>query len=148
MVEIAGKRVYLDANALIGYAEDHPVFGPILEEVFKSLLDGSLELVTSELTVAEVLVAPLRDNNEGLVRTYEEIIQSRRNFRLVPVSLAILKQSAHLRADLGLKLPDAIHVATAISASCQILLSEDTRMKAPSAVAICRIADLRLGKEP
>lgn len=142
MVAITGKRVYLDANALIGYAEDHPIFGPILEAVFKSLLNDSVELVTSELTVAEVLVAPLRDKNDGLVRAYEEITQSRRNFHLVPVSLAILKQSARLRSELGLKLPDAIHVATAVSSSCHIFLSEDTRLKVPPTLTICRIADL------
>jgi predicted nucleic acid-binding protein len=44
-----------------------------------------------------------------------------------------------LRAQLKLRLPDAIHVATAVATGCSILLSNDRRLKVPDGVQALRL---------
>jgi len=148
MVELAGARIYLDANAFIAYAEDYPQFGSVLENLFRNLETNDIEIVTSELTVAELLVAPLRERRNDLVQEYEELTAPRPNFRRIPVSLGILRLSAQMRAHLGLKLPDAIHVATGTAEGCKIMVSEDARLRVPAPMVLCRVADLDTGGRP
>lgn len=65
--------------------------------------------------------------------TYDEILRSS-DLQLLPITDAILRQGATLRANHGLKAPDAIHAATALSAGCSMYLTND--------VAFRRIPDL------
>ena len=54
------------------------------------------------------------------------MLQSGDALRLVPVSRPILIDAAALRAKhSALKLPDAIHVATARASGCEVLLTND-----------------------
>ena len=85
-----------------------------------------MRATTSELTLAEVLVRPMADENAGLQAAYEEMLQPGDGFQLVPVSRPILIEAARLRAESrALKLPDAIHVATARASGCEVLLTND-----------------------
>ncbi len=55
---------------------------------------------------------------------------------MLSVERAILIEAAHLQARLGLRLPDAIHVATAVAAGCDVLLSNDRRLKVPAGMTL------------
>lgn len=59
---ITGSRVYLDTNIFIYAVEGYPKFQPELNVLFEAFDDGTLKAITSELTLAEVLVKPLIDN--------------------------------------------------------------------------------------
>jgi predicted nucleic acid-binding protein len=55
-----------------------------------------------------------------------------RIFDLRPVSRDILIETAEYRKYAGMpKLPDAVHVVTAIHAQCRTVLSADLRLKSP-----------------
>jgi predicted nucleic acid-binding protein len=57
--------------------------------------------------------------------------------------LAILEAAARLRASSpGLHTPDAIHLATAMDASCEVFLTNDRRMKAAAPPAVISLDDL------
>ncbi|MDR6757460.1 putative nucleic acid-binding protein [Mycoplana sp. BE70] len=66
------------------------------------------KLIASELTIAECTIAP-----------HDVIVQA-----------------AEIAAELKLKLPDAIHVATAIVAGCDAFLSNDRGIRAPAGIEI------------
>jgi predicted nucleic acid-binding protein len=55
---------------------------------------------------------------------------------VVPVDRAILVRAASLGPSLGLKLPDAIHVASATATDCDVFLSNDGRIKVPAGMAL------------
>jgi predicted nucleic acid-binding protein len=57
----------------------------------------------------------------------------------MPVERAILLRAARLRCELHLKLPDAIHVASAVAAGCDLFLSNDHRLRVPDGMALTRI---------
>ena len=52
-------QIYVDANSVIYTVEKHPIYGPLLEPLWHAAQAGSIEVVSSELTLLECLVSPL-----------------------------------------------------------------------------------------
>ena len=140
MNRLLGQRVYVDANAIIYFAEMHPTFGEPMRAGFQMARQGEATLVTSELPLAEVLVLPIKANRQDLVAAYTGLISHRDSFEVISVSRSILVESANRRASAGIKLPDAIHVATAIIANCRIFISEDRNIRTPQRLEHVKIS--------
>jgi hypothetical protein len=58
--------VYADTQTFIYSVEKHPQYAPVLRPLWSAVSSGLLEVMTSELTLLEVLVAPLRKNDSVL----------------------------------------------------------------------------------
>jgi predicted nucleic acid-binding protein len=140
---ISMVRIYLDANAVIDSRESSAGRGPALRELIIDVRNIGYSLVTSELTLAEVLVVPLR----GLVdRSPEDEDPESRELHdwylanlkpehavilTLPMTQRVLVRAALIRARVtGIKLPDAIHVATAIEGGASYFLTADRRLEA------------------
>lgn len=65
-----GRTVYLDSNIVIYAVEGFAELADQLKSILQAMIDSQIAVVTSELTVAEVLVKPLRDSNQRLRQTY------------------------------------------------------------------------------
>jgi len=124
-------RVYLDTNFFIRLAEGRD---EKLLHVLNLEADGAARLHTSELTLAELLVAPLRDKNHALANQYEATFDGESGLQTVPVDRQILRASAEIRAEIGNKLPDAIHIATAMRQDCNVFFSSDRRLRLPASL--------------
>ena len=82
--------------------------------------------VSSELVLVETLVSPLRTGDTAL-QTARETLWRQPNTRLLPITAAILRDASQLRANIpGLKTPDAIHAATALTYGCAAFVTNDT----------------------
>jgi predicted nucleic acid-binding protein len=138
----AGARIYLDANILIHLVEGYPAKHRELDLLLQRIENADVRAVTSELSLAEVLVKPHMENNARLIDLYEGLLVSSPQLEVVPVTRQVLRQSAMLRAASGTKLPDAIHVATALDAGCGHFLSEDDRVQVPPTMTLNTLADL------
>ena len=131
MIErLHGQLVYLDANVFIYALEDHPDFSRPARELFGALNAGTIRGLTSELTLAEVLVLPLRQNKHELVAAHEKLL-STKTIAALPVTRSVLREAAQIRAATGQKLPDSIHAATACLAHCTAIVSQDMQLSAP-----------------
>jgi predicted nucleic acid-binding protein len=123
-------RIYLDTNLFIPAVEGR---GPLRDVIGKLLgmADENAGLfVTSELTLAEVLVVPFEKNQENVIATYLELIHSRPGLDVISVDREILVLAARIRAgSKRTRLPDAIHLAPAQVTGCSCLLSGDTGLK-------------------
>ena len=120
------QKVYLDSNAIIHFVESGE---DQITALFMRAADGGPHLVTSELTLSEVLVVPLRDSDDALASNYKRFIRSDDVMTVVAIDRSILVRSAELRAQFGGKGPDAIHCATAEQAGCRIVVSSDRRLR-------------------
>ncbi|HET6576573.1 MAG TPA: PIN domain-containing protein [Fimbriiglobus sp.] len=117
--------VYVDSQVLIYAIESNPTYYPLAEPVLAAAEAGEIVLVTSELTVLEVLVRPMKTGDNSLVDRYEGVFHQP-NVRLVPVSLDVLRAAASLRASIPkLRTPDAIHAATALHVSAGLFVTND-----------------------
>lgn len=123
--EFAGKSLYLDANLFIYALEGVEPFAAPLKAPFIEMEAGSIHAVTSELTLAEVLARPFKLGAMDHVDEYKRIFAGGIAVTQVPVSRSLLVEAARLRGSNGLKLADAIHLATAISTKCSVIVSND-----------------------
>ena len=138
MTEGSASKLYFDANVFIYAVEGSDDIAGRLRTLFE-LLSSNLSLaVTSELTLAEVL--PKADDARR--RSYLELILYSGLFDLHPVTRDVLMETADYRRITGAstpgaskpsmpKLPDAIHVVTAVRAGCGRMLSFDRALKLP-----------------
>ena len=137
---LQGKRVYLDANVFIYALEAYAPFVSPITELFESLDRGEIHAVTSELTLAETLVKPLLDQNLARQNAYEQAIQTSTGLEAIPVRREILRDAAKLRAQINIRLPDAIHMATAKQNGCTIFLTNDRKLKCPPEVELLHLS--------
>ena len=134
-------RLYLDANIFINTFEARDEVGAAVLQLLLSQNPTRPEIVTSDLTLAEVLVGPFRERDDSLIETYEGWLISNPAIVLAPVQRDALVAAALLRADYPtLKLADAIHVAIAIGMECSKLLTADKKLSGDY-----RIANWRYG---
>jgi len=116
--------------SLIYALEGYPEFAQALTLLFTAIDEGMVKTVTSELSLAESLAKPLMDDNTALENLYLEAFQPSPSLKVVPISRQIIIESARLRAKSKiLKLPDAIHFATARMSGCQTFLANDKELK-------------------
>lgn len=125
------RRVYLDANIFVRLFEGRDALADALMRLLLVDCDQDVPpLATSELTLAEVLVVPYREKNDDLIDRYDGWIVSNAFIETGPIDRSVLWYAALLRSQFpGLKLPDAIHVSTAIGMQCTHLLSADQRLR-------------------
>jgi predicted nucleic acid-binding protein len=126
-------RIYLDTNVFIAAVEgwdDHERYQALWQLFSVSEKHGSI-LITSALSIAELLVKPLTLNLEALAATYIDLLQpgTRYGLNVLPIDQDVLIGAAHIRRDdKTIKLPDAIHVATAERSECDVILTADQRL--------------------
>jgi predicted nucleic acid-binding protein len=124
------RRIYLDTNTLIK-AFEGTESDPLAHSIagMFGLADPTQEppFVTSHITLAEILIHPFRFGDLQAQHRYKLLLSSSSHWLEVrTISLPVLVLAARLRATSPLKLPDAIHMATAILAGCSHILTGDT----------------------
>jgi predicted nucleic acid-binding protein len=121
-------RIYFDANAFMyAFEGDEQTRAPV-RRLLHRLVDQPSVGVTSELVPAELLAPITRPGALSIEirrRMYLDLLVRNSFFDLRPVTRDILLETSHLRERAKLKLPDAIHLATAIASNCRYMLSND-----------------------
>src|SRR5947209_1053463 len=119
--------IYVDAQIVIYSTDRHPVYEALCRPIWEP--HSSLSVVSSELILLETLVGPIRTGNTVL-ETRRESIWHQADSVLLPITKAILREAARLRASIpALKTPDAIHAATALLHGSALFVSNDTGFK-------------------
>lgn len=140
--DLQGSTVALDTGPLIYYIEEHPTFGLILDPFFEAVKEGRIHLVTSTITLLEVLVHSLRKKDDALAHKYNDILLSSPNIETISVTPATAEEAAELRGRSRLKTPDAIHLATAISYHATAFLTNDRDFGIVDSLKIIRVGEL------
>jgi predicted nucleic acid-binding protein len=139
---LRGAIVGLDTAPLIYLIEENPAYLPTIKPFFEAIDRGDFEVITSTLTLAEVLVHPLRRGDHELADQYRHILLHANHVATVSVSDAIAEEAAQLRARHGLRTPDAIQLATATRSGASAFLTNDTRLPALASLRMLVLADL------
>lgn len=122
----SGGAVYVETPAVIYTVEPHPAYAPLLRPLWEAAQAQSIQIITSELTLLEALVHPLRRQDVVLQAAYERLLLSTQEVKLLPLTQDVLCEAARLRAVIpGLRTPDALHAATALLAGCALFLTND-----------------------
>ena len=120
-------RVFWDTNLFIYLLEEHPVFADQVTELRRRMVERGDQLVTSTLTVGEVLTGPALAAEWDLLARYEAYFDSG-GVVVVPFDRRAASAYARLRQDRTLQRPDAIQLACAASAGVSLFLTNDERL--------------------
>lgn len=138
-------RVYLDANVFIAAFENPGAYSDHAWWIMHAVERGEITAATSEITLAEVLVKPLQVGAADLADGYQQIIVNAPGFDVCPVARDVLVSAAELRAKRNfIRLPDAIHLATAMNMACSHIVSGDRRLPSIGEVAVLPISAFTL----
>lgn len=116
----------LDTAIFVYYIEENEAFLPLVSSIFEEVAAGRREVVTSSLTLLEVLVVPYRAGNLALAERYETYLSRSRGVRLVDIGRSELRMAAQLRAlHASIRTPDALQLAAGLSAGCHAFVTND-----------------------
>lgn len=118
--------IYLDACILIYALEDR---GPRGDAVRRAMASAPTSLATSPMVLPECLAAPLRIRDHALRDRYLAMYE---RLETIELGSGAYLRAAELRADFGLKTPDALHLAAAQLSGCDELWTNDKRLAVAS----------------
>lgn len=128
IAQLQGQVVGLDTAPLIYFIERNSTYLEMTRLFFRALNRGEFRVVTSVLTLLEVLIYPLRQGDTTLAQQYRDILFNDEGLTTIEISPHIAEAAAQLRATHNLQKPDAIQLATAIREGASFFLTNDTRL--------------------
>ena len=132
--KLRNQQPYVDTNIIIYLVEGLPEYATLLKEIRILLENNQLRLATSELSMGECLVHPFKFDDNEVVSTYLTFLENSGCFELLPVRNDILIRAASIAAKNNIKLPDAIHLSTAIANDCKLFLTNDKGISTPRGI--------------
>ncbi|WP_423146811.1 type II toxin-antitoxin system VapC family toxin [Rubrolithibacter danxiaensis] len=139
--EFKSQVVFLDTSPLIYFMEGISIYQKKLSELFLLHDKGYFTLITSVLTLLEVLVQPLKLNRTDLVEQYKKILTDSSGLKVADVNVGIASEAAELRAKYGLKTPDSIQVATALVHNAKLFFTNDKRLRVIEELKVITLSD-------
>ena len=129
--KLIGKKVYFDTNIIIYLVEGFLPYQKTLDNIQALLESDEIKAYSSELSLCETLIKPFQVGSTKGVSLFCSFLQESACFELFPIDKNILIQSSYIAADKNMKIPDAIHVATAMASGCEIFLTNDKSIQTP-----------------
>lgn len=121
------SRIFWDTNLFIYLWEDCGALSRAVAELRTTMLRRGDQLVTSTLTLGEILVKPTVAGNAELCRKYEEALSS--VALLIPLDARVAQIYASIRRDRLLKAPDVIQLACAASVGADLFITNDGHLQ-------------------
>jgi predicted nucleic acid-binding protein len=118
-------RIYLDAVPIIYVVEQ---VLPYSETLYRRFTNDGTMLIVSDRSRLECRIKPLRNNDMGLLADYDQFFQNVIQETVV-LSSDVMDRATEIRATYGFRTPDAIHLAAAVYAGCDLFLTNDLRLK-------------------
>lgn len=122
------SRVFWDTNLFIYLFEDYGELSKRVADLRHRMIERGDQLLTSALTMGEILVKPVEQGQEELARKYEEAITAAA--LMIPFDVKAAKVYAKLRCDRAIRAPDAIQLACASGAGVDLFITNDARLSA------------------
>lgn len=126
--DIGEGPVGIDTAIFIYFIEEDARYISLIAPLFEAADAGGIEIVTSALTLLEVLVVPYRAGNAALAERYEAVLTRGRGIRMIDLSRDHLRRAVQMRASTGVATPDALQLAAALMARCAAFVTNDRRL--------------------
>lgn len=149
MTEQPASRIYFDANVYIELIEKNSPTSTRIARLFGGWEWQTHLIITSEITLAEVLVNPIKiaveTGDYSLRDLYERTLSIQPGVTdILPIGRAIWQRAALVGAqlkrfaDVSVKLPDAVHIAAALDGRCDTFVTNDRALQSAVSAIIAR----------
>ena len=140
IADLGDGRIGVDTALFVYFIEETPAFLPVLLPLFQAADAGRVELVTSAVTLLEVLVIPYRAGDRGLAARYEALLTRSRGVRVIDLTRHLLRRAAQIRAGTAVRTPDALQLAAALDAGCASFVTNDRRLRGVTGLRVVQLA--------
>ena len=120
------SRIFWDTNLFIYLFEDKGGRSERVVALRQRMIEREDELLTSTLTLGEILVKPKKMGNIKLAQFYELAISAATT--VLPFDSPAAVKFAEIRQDSSIKPPDAIQLACASVARADLFITNDNRL--------------------
>ncbi len=121
------SRIFWDTNVFIYFLEAQDKLGPIARSLRQRMMERGDQLVTSAMTLGEILVKPQGELNLAICRKYEETLKA--TSVIVPFDIEAARHYSEIRQNRGVKGPDAIQLSCAAAAKVDLFITNDDRLQ-------------------
>jgi len=137
------SSIYLDTAPVIYFVEGHQEFGPLVKTVMETGKKGQVELISSVVTLTEVLPRPVQMNSWKLVNQLVDFLRSGDLIHLVEITPDVAQQAGILRGSYPfLRTLDAVQIAASLEVGADAFLTNDKKLrKVTAGVEIIVLAD-------
>ena len=134
--------VFVDTNPLIYLLDNVQPFVLPVKAFLLRHKNLNAEFYTSTVTDAEFFVKPIEENQLDKIDLYKNFLWNC-GFLKCYINDAIAEQAAKIRAKYkGIKLGDALQLASSIECGCNYFLTNDSRLKQVVEVNVVYLGDL------
>ena len=119
------SRVFWDTNLFVYLVEGRGRAKQVVA-LRQRMMERDDELLTSALTLGEVLVKPMEAGDQELRQRYENIITA--GAVVLPFDARAAPRFAEIRRDRSIRAPDAIQLACASTAGVDLFITNDDRL--------------------
>jgi predicted nucleic acid-binding protein len=134
------SRVFWDTNLFIYLFEGYGQLSERVDLLRRRMLDRGDQLLTSTLTLGELLVKPTEMGELDLCEDYERALSE--TAVLIPFDAKAATCYAQVRRDRSIRPPDAVQLACAAAAKVDLFITHDDKLKSKQVKGIHFITSL------
>jgi predicted nucleic acid-binding protein len=131
----------IDTQIVVYLIERHNDYLSLVRPLFEAADRGESELVTSAVTLLELLVVPYRAGDRALADRYEALLTRSRSVTVVEIDRSLLRAAAQLRATTGMRTPDALQLSAALRRRCGAFVTNDRRLTSLPTLPVIQVRD-------
>jgi predicted nucleic acid-binding protein len=120
------SKMFFDTNVFIYLFEDYEPFSSIVDAVWRRMIQRGDKLVTSAMTLGELLIKPSRLGQASIVEQYDRAIRTRA--QVISFDPQVAWRYASLRSTHNIRNADAIQLACAAHFGVDLFITNDKRL--------------------
>ncbi len=118
----------IDTNIILNAKNSNELHSAYSSQLLDMIEDGLMHGIISTVSIAELCTGYY---SQGDVKGKEEFLAhliSNKNFEIIDLSTKIADTAAKIRSEIGLRLPDAIIIATGLTKNAQYFVTNDKEL--------------------
>ena len=135
------KCLALDTNVFIALFAQEVLGVKVVPLIDAAANQGKLELIASVMAFTECAVKPYQEGNWMALDQIKLMFQMP-HLTVYPVDDQVAEEAARIRAVYNFKMPDAIHLATAIIQRADVFLTNDYHLATIKEIPVIKLEDL------
>jgi predicted nucleic acid-binding protein len=140
---LKNKRVYFDTNPIIYFIEQNTEYFDTVSPIFQLIGTDEITAITSEFTLIETLIKPIRENENTIVQDIKDLLLEPEFFMLTKISRNTCIRSAEVGGISGMRPADALHFVSAIESNCHYFITNDKKFRSQNGVTVVLLSDLK-----
>jgi predicted nucleic acid-binding protein len=126
---MSGPLVLLDTSILVGAKNPDEAQHDNCARVLELAHGGRVTALVSVVSVAELSVGYLLEDDPSGLQAFLDYLRSSTRVSVVDIGLRVASLAAEIRAETGLRLPDALVVASGLARNAELVVTEDREFR-------------------